>query len=411
VGELEALRLAGHLDTTGSDLLTISGVGRSELAHSAVVAWLLDPRASHGLGPAVLDAILEAGWGLDAASATNTVSVELEVARAETRADIVVDIGARTLIIENKVDAPEQETQCDDFYREWGPDLLYLILSPSGARPRSARRSESRTVWRALSYGALARLLADLLPAAQGPGRAALVDYLETLHQQFPPRAHFSIEREDAMSADHESRHEATADGSVTDPFDTPRLRFFLQHRGAIVDFRRLESEFNAAFAREVQGLLGAIEEALASVDPSVRGGLENWNRTGSPHPLCWRPGWTARDETPTVAVGLAWDRTDPGTHSGLYLGVFVAPTPLGERLRPALRESFRRAPIDGWVAGLYPVVYRYLPATPDWWTHVPGWRAGVMDEVVAAWRLLTPQVDDALRAVSVKPTDKGPAP
>jgi len=45
----EELRVHGHFDKRRTDLLSITGTGRTESVHSDVVAWLLDPTGSHGL--------------------------------------------------------------------------------------------------------------------------------------------------------------------------------------------------------------------------------------------------------------------------------------------------------------------------------------------------------------------------
>ena len=45
-----------------SDLMTIVGRHRDELAHSNVIAWLLTPTGRHGLGTRLLKALFQAGW-------------------------------------------------------------------------------------------------------------------------------------------------------------------------------------------------------------------------------------------------------------------------------------------------------------------------------------------------------------
>ncbi len=412
LADLEVLRLDGHLDARGSDLLTIAGLGRSELSHSAVIAWLLDPNGSHGLGARCLHAVLAAGWDLEVADIGSAVGVELEVTRVETRADIVVEFGSGTLIVENKVDAPEQQTQCDDFYREWGSGVLYLLLSPTGARPLSAHRAETRAAWRSLSYGAFAKLLAELRPQADGPGREALTDYLETLRRQFPPQERFFIHREDGMSDDDRQDATALSEDLASDPFDTPRLRFYLEHRAAIDEFRALESDFLRAFNLELQALLGPIEAGIAAMDGPISGTLANWSRTGVDHPLCWRSSWTDAAGAPAAAIGVAADRADPTSRRGLYCGVFAAPSSLGQRLRKRLADEARSAADGDWVEGLYPVAYRYLPAVrDDWWTDVPVWRAGVVEAVIAAWQRFAVDVDRAIASIGDDVSALGPDP
>jgi hypothetical protein len=82
-------------------------LSRSEIHHSAMMGWLLDPSSRHGLAVSVLAGFLDE-LGINSGEDPIRVdSVELEVVRGDTRADIVVWTSHVTLVIENKVDADE----------------------------------------------------------------------------------------------------------------------------------------------------------------------------------------------------------------------------------------------------------------------------------------------------------------
>lgn len=378
VEAFEDLRHRDPKATRRTDLLSIADCARTEVIHSAIVAWLLEPTASHGLGSAVVGAILAAGWD-EPAEGADTAAVDREAGRFKTRVDIKVDLGSKTLIIENKVDAPEQPTQCEDFYREWGTSGRYLLLSPTGRLPHSVQSPAARAAWRSLSYGSLARLLEDLAPAANGPGRVAYLAYIEALGQLFPRQRTFEVHREETPV-------------ESPDPFDAPRLRFFLQNRQEIGELRDIETEFKLAFNHEVQSLLGPMLAALKELDPSVEGSVDKWGGAGPKHPMFWRPSWRAVDGQARASIGLAWDGADP-THECLYAGLFAR----DKAWRKWLDDDFATAPTAEWRKGIYPVAYQYLSAPADWWMHLHEWRAGLTHGVVLAWKRYADRVDAGL--------------
>lgn len=400
LGAFERLRTQGHLDRRRTDLLSITGHGRDEIAHSQVIRWLFDPAGSHGLGSALLRAILVEGWGTEAAAEVHLAIADREITRLKTRADVIVELGSTTLVIENKVDAPEQPTQCEDFFRHWGTRGRYLLLSPGGGQPSSAKSAEARRAWRSLSYGAFARLLADHVARATGPGRVALADYVEALTHQFPHREAFSIGREDDMS-DALGTNPDPARFDAPDPFDTPRLRFFLSHQPAINEIGALEKEFKAELEREIQGLLGPIQQSLIRPDDQVEGALFRWGGGGPKHPMFWRPSWVGTDGLPRAGIGLAWDRLDLARNS-VYTGLFARDLSPGSALEQWLRKDQASTTTDDWVPGLYPVAYRYVLSQPGWWTDLPAWRARIADDVEAAWMRFGPRVDAAVAQLDI---------
>jgi len=389
----EELRVHGHFDKRRTDLLSITGTGRTESVHSDVVAWLLDPTGSHGLRSSVLGAILTAGWGEEAAEGVDTATIDRETGRIETRSDLTIEYGSQRLIIENKVDAPQQPTQCDDLFREWGTAARYLLLSPDGKLPHSARLPAARRAWRSLSYGSLAKLLSRLVVEARGPGRVALADYIETLAQQFPSSETFEIHREADMSEATGTSQPEPGPFAGPNPFDTARITYFLKNRQAIRELADIESDVAETLRRDVRSLLGPIQLLLEHRYGPVAGGL---TIDGARHPLFWQPGWAGADGKPLAGIGLAWDGADPSRRC-LYSGLFVPESEPKSQLKGWLRRDLKDQPTDDWIEGIYPVAYRYLPPSPDWWERLPAWHADLAESVDAAWQRFAPRVDAAL--------------
>lgn len=180
------------------DLLTLIGQERRETYHSAMLAWLLDPMAAHGLGTRTLRsllAIVDARPERELASPW-AIRTRCEVARAHSRADIVVEAPGLRVVVENKVDAPEGDRQCDRLHEDFQEDrreVLFIFLTPTGRRPTSATGAAA-DAFRAVSYRALLQALERHLdpegyldpegPAAQRVGRATALNYLHTVKRQ-----------------------------------------------------------------------------------------------------------------------------------------------------------------------------------------------------------------------------------
>ena len=117
-------------------------IGRSGLEsdHERLIAWLLDPLATHNLGPAVLGAVLEhlADTSLPPRDELLRARVRRQVVSAESRPDIVVMMPGRTLVIELKINSeerPGQTTRQADDYADV-PNAVLLFLTFRGRRPQ-----------------------------------------------------------------------------------------------------------------------------------------------------------------------------------------------------------------------------------------------------------------------------------
>ena len=120
---------------------------------SDVLAFLLDPKDSHGQGDIFLRLMFKQ---LDLVADANRIrdaTVQREAAthnilKGRRRIDILVDAGA-WLGIENKIDSPEQPEQVKDylehlhhFTRHSSVRVALIYLSPNGRLPESLSESE-----------------------------------------------------------------------------------------------------------------------------------------------------------------------------------------------------------------------------------------------------------------------------
>jgi len=190
--EYEELVAKGEWFRGPSDLLSIIGRPRYETYHSAMIAWLLDPLARHMLGDRFLRAFLVAcntDWAFDKALLA-TPTITCEETRDNCRADIIFRVSGFTLVIENKVDASEGDTQCDRLFNAFNKDedACFLFLTPTGRRPRTAT-GEAAEAFCTLSYSQLRSCLKSALDnssnLAASVGRATAINYLTTLMKDF----------------------------------------------------------------------------------------------------------------------------------------------------------------------------------------------------------------------------------
>lgn len=187
--ERDRLRGQGRWVGGPSDLMSVLGVARSELRHSAALAWLLNPAGQHRLGHAFLEAVLELCFGPADYGPLGSARTECEVGRPQCIADIVVWAQKFTLVIENKVDAPEGSRQCQRIFEDFADEdrAMFIFLSPGARPPHTAESDAAKDAWKALSYRRVATRLAAVLDRAhsEAQGRQSAADYLATLRKEF----------------------------------------------------------------------------------------------------------------------------------------------------------------------------------------------------------------------------------
>jgi len=114
-----------------------------EDAHTHAIAWFLRPTSPHGLKDAFLKALFKKAFHIDAPLGTLECHVAVKKRIETGEVDIEVKGPRWWLIVENKVDAEEDQGQTEKYaaYYEWFSKLnetfCPLFLSLDGTRPKS----------------------------------------------------------------------------------------------------------------------------------------------------------------------------------------------------------------------------------------------------------------------------------
>ena len=173
------------------NLFDVLKIQRRELQHSALLAWLLDPRGSHGLrdyflrrflseaaqtadeqGIANVSPLTVDGWALD----------DVEVATERHNIDILVIAPSDTFVclIENKIGAGEQPGQLARYLRtvqrEYEPDPLPIFLTPEGREPEYEEDAASYVPF---SYDNVADLIEKTLQTRGSTIGASVTGFLK----------------------------------------------------------------------------------------------------------------------------------------------------------------------------------------------------------------------------------------
>jgi hypothetical protein len=193
----QALRDEGKWLSGPADFLSIIGRSRRETYHCAVLGWLMDPSAPHGLGTRPLAAFLGRAFP-DVVFDPDDLArarVRTEVWRTTTRpdgtevvrrADIVVMAPGLYLVVEAKVDHREDEGQCDDLYTLFHAEdgARFVFLTPRAIAPRWATGPALRA-FRCVGFHELRLDFDALKPSDTAPGRSTFESYLQTLRKEF----------------------------------------------------------------------------------------------------------------------------------------------------------------------------------------------------------------------------------
>ncbi len=197
--EEDALRARGQWLHGPDDTFGVLGLRRDELPHSTMIAWLLDPCGRHGLGPVGLREFLREAYPEGLSDALVLALPHARTRREEQRGDCRIDVVVRagyelTLVVENKVDAPEGHRQCDAYFEAFksDPGARFVFLTPEGRPPVSAT-GEAAKAFRSMSYRQLHDVLSRSLRAVDAPqprsgiteGRRVVESYLRTLDREF----------------------------------------------------------------------------------------------------------------------------------------------------------------------------------------------------------------------------------
>ena len=180
---------------TEFNLFNVLGIERSELRHSRVLALLLNPHGSHGLGDSFLREFLYQGVegntiGGSLISIADVQSWNLhnvDVVRERHNIDILV-IGEDeefVCFIENKVDSGEHSEQLARYYESVRKSYrtckrLPVFLTPVGASPSKESDAERYV---SLGYCEIADLLRDVLETRAATVNSKVAVFLEQYEQ------------------------------------------------------------------------------------------------------------------------------------------------------------------------------------------------------------------------------------
>ena len=166
------------------NVFEVLGITNTEIRHSNVIAWLMRPGDSHGLGDAVLSGLIERSGGIPPDDMS-----DFRVLRESDNIDILA-VSTRnrlTLAVENKVWSGEHDDQLARYQRIIerrypGWDHLYLFLSPFGTPPEG---EADREVWTAIDYRALLGIIESTLNGADVSAKARMLidDYVGSVRR------------------------------------------------------------------------------------------------------------------------------------------------------------------------------------------------------------------------------------
>lgn len=173
------------------NLFDVLGIARAELQHSTFLAWLLDPRGSHGLRDYFLRAFLS-----QAAREASKLGIgeitpfdvdswnlrEIEIATERHRIDILI-LGRSdefVCLIENKIGSGEHGNQLsrylDTVEKEYELTPFPIFLTPEGNPPETEADAERYVP---IDYGKIAGLIDRVLQARRSTISASVCDFLE----------------------------------------------------------------------------------------------------------------------------------------------------------------------------------------------------------------------------------------
>lgn len=147
LGLLEGLRAPlSRARASGSliDIWSVAGLRRRELPNAAVLAWLIDPRASHGQGGLCLAGLLDLvrrKSGPDLSGMTlggaRVQPEERPLGSDRDRVDIVVETPELLIFIEVKIDAGEGQAQLSRYVESAARVADVQALADGGTRKKT----------------------------------------------------------------------------------------------------------------------------------------------------------------------------------------------------------------------------------------------------------------------------------
>ena len=160
------------LENTTFNVFDVLKISRTEIRHSNVLAWLLDPNANHGYSHNFL-ARLNSYLARDGFVSDKDVFklltmkyMDVIVLREWQNIDILIESKDEkyVLCIENKVDSQDHSGQLDKYYdiiEEKYSDYtrIYLYLTPDGIAPLQ----DSNSAWGCVKYEVIVDIISTTL--------------------------------------------------------------------------------------------------------------------------------------------------------------------------------------------------------------------------------------------------------
>jgi hypothetical protein len=145
----------------------VAGLGRDEVRNSSVLAWLLNPNGSHGLGDAALKGLLVrlnqhfcGDFPTNYGSYCSVCTESNPDGELTNRVDIEIDSENFYLIIEVKINALERDKQLEDYgdlaqNKAYGRPWALVFLTLNGIPSKTAGKYDSKVLpisWKKLSH-------------------------------------------------------------------------------------------------------------------------------------------------------------------------------------------------------------------------------------------------------------------
>lgn len=183
------------LETSAFNVFDVLKIARTEIRHSNVLAWILNPNGNHEFGKAFLARlnlyIVKEGFVTDdtAFRLLTMKFSDVVVYREWQNIDILIESQKEkyVLCIENKVDSQDHDGQLDKYYQiieEKYKDFIkiYLYLTPEGISPLQ----DSNSVWSCIKYETIIHIVETELEKANFDSEPAnfIRSYLNILRRE-----------------------------------------------------------------------------------------------------------------------------------------------------------------------------------------------------------------------------------
>ena len=157
-----------------------------EISHSQFLIWLLNPKASHGLGYKFLDKFLFKSVGIEKEKFIR-IDEEKTGSKGAERIDILIELSDSLVCIENKVKSNEGKTQLNDYIKILKDDYplknhKFIYLTPKGEEP-------SNEIYNEVSYSLIFEILKEIfysknLDSLNSESIKHIKDYVNLIYQE-----------------------------------------------------------------------------------------------------------------------------------------------------------------------------------------------------------------------------------